>query len=79
MMHPWYLKLVQEVYGKDSISNSISGSNSLTKFFEESISDTFYHVDNLNAEITKLKLSNLIDTNYNLLQELRKQDASKTN
>ena len=90
MIHPSYKQLLISVFGKDSIVDGIPQS-SVTRFFENAMSRNYEIIDELNVEVTKLKqqhvdeilelklkLSNLIDTNYNLLQELRKQDASKT-
>ena len=88
MIHPSYVNLVRSLFGKDSIIDGIPKSQ-FTPFFESTVSKNFYTIDELNTEITsikqqhideilelKLKLSTLIDTNYNLLQELRKQDAN---
>ena len=88
MIHPSYKQLLTSVFGVDTIVEGIPKSQ-FTKFFENAMSRNYEIIDELNVEVTelkqqhldevlelKLKLSDLIDTNYNLLQELRKQNVN---
>ena len=88
MMNPEFRNLLQSTIGIPSISKGIPESQ-FNEFIQNAISIKYNEVDCLRLEISelkskhvdeilelKLKLSNLIDTNYSLLQELRKQNVN---
>lgn len=83
MRNQEYIDIVQRCFGESSLLKLINSS--ITPSFENILSKKYDECDQLRLEVAKLKekhtdemldlklkLSNLIDTNYNLLQQLTK-------
>ena len=91
-LHPSYVRMLTEVYGKGSLAELLPSS--LANFADNAISNTYQSLDSMRSKYhediaalkqthtseileLKLKLSNLIDTNYNLILLLNKDSHAK--
>lgn len=84
MLHPTYTQLITSTLNTSTLE-AYSVYNPIVKYLDKALSAKFSEVDELNEKIEalkkqhtedvfnlKLKLSDLIDANYKLLQEVNK-------
>ena len=83
MLNAQYIRMLEDILGVRTLQEAMP-TNSITKYLDSGLSKQFDYIDSLAETITKLKTSHidevldlklklgqLVDTNYKLLQELR--------